>query len=319
MWNHAKLSLGKATLVLLALILGGASLLTPYTAAPAAASVAIATDAGPVLALSHSITDEPLVGGVVTYAIKVTNKGVTPVADKGYNVTISDTLPSGLTYVTANPAPTFVQANSDGTTNLFWDNMVDLEVTEAFELSVTASLSGAVLVGTQFTNRVLAKFNTVPDNSGRWVQATSNLQAQPQPIDMELAVRPSTAEEQATGAGEMTGAPGRGAGADWPYTYEATIRNNAVNSTTNVIAQVILPPGVAYLGNPAFSSNPNNASTAPSLSLAGDGRLTLAWNLGNFTTAQMARRYGFLLPLPYPTASAPAPKGRRRPARSPGR
>ena len=301
MQNHAKPSLGKATLVLLVLVLAGAGLLTPYSAAPVAAGVATTIGAGPVLALSHRIADEPLVGGAVSYAIKVTNNGVTPVTDKGYNLTISDTLPSGLTYVTANPAPTFVQANSDGTTNLFWDNVVDLEVTEAFELSVTASLSGAVLAGTQFTNKVLAKFNTAPDNSGNWMQAASTLQAQPQPIDMELAVRPSTTGEQATGAGELNGAPGRGAGADWPYTYEATIRNNAVNSTTNVIAQVILPPGVAYLGNPTFSSNPNNASTTPSLSLAGDGKLTLAWSLGNFTTAQYGTpvRISFAAALPY--------------------
>ena len=52
---------------------------------------------GPVLKLNQVVSQEPLVGGQVAYTVKIANIGAQPVTDKGYNLTISDTLPAGLT------------------------------------------------------------------------------------------------------------------------------------------------------------------------------------------------------------------------------
>lgn len=63
-------------------------------------SPAWAASAGtPVLTLAHGISQEPLLGGQVTYSIRFGNNGATPVTDKGYDLTVTDTLPVGLSFV----------------------------------------------------------------------------------------------------------------------------------------------------------------------------------------------------------------------------
>ena len=103
-------------------------------AAPAALVAPIAQSApqaqtvgnGLAVTLHQSVSQEPLLGGSIGYTLAVSNTGVTPVVDRGYNLTISDTLPSGLTYVSATPAPTLVSPQANGTTLLMWDNIADL-------------------------------------------------------------------------------------------------------------------------------------------------------------------------------------------------
>jgi len=251
------------------------------------ASAAIGPIGGtPVLSVTQRVSQEPLLAGQVIYVVKVANTGAQPVTDKGYNLTISNTLPAGLTYQTANPTPTAVTVQIDGTTQLMWDNIADLEVNEEFEVSITAALKPTLIVSDRFINNVTGLVNTAPDNSGAWVQATSQLAAQPQAIDIEMNALQSTADEQATGAGEYPAIPGRQAGPDWPYQYRITVRNNNVGPSQNVLAKVSLPAGVAYLGNVAFSTNPNSASTTPVLTLRPDGALILTWALGTLTVAQ---------------------------------
>ena len=156
----------------------------------------------PVLEMAQTVSQEPLLGGQVAFVLKVTNKGAIPVQDKGYNLTITDTLPVGLTYVGADVTPTSVAVQTDGTTLLTWENVVDLEVTESFQVVVMAALKSSLTPSDSFVNRAGARMNAAPDNSLAWVQAYSQLSGKPQPIDIDLDVLQSTAEEQATGAGE---------------------------------------------------------------------------------------------------------------------
>ncbi len=235
------------------------------------------------LTLTHGVGDqEPLLGGTVSFDITLGNTGSDPVTDKGYNVTISSTLPVSVTYVSATISPTYIEEQADGSTLLFWDNIADLEVNEELGLSITGSLSPDITIADTITNTVLASFNNAPDNSLAWQEVTSQVLALPQAIDIETVAIQSTADEQATGAGEYDGS------ADWPYQYKATIKNNNVGSTEDVVATVILPAGVAYLGDVSISPNPNNSSTTPDISLNEDGSLTLEWDLGTLTTAQYA-------------------------------
>ncbi|HAJ37604.1 MAG TPA: hypothetical protein DCL15_18200, partial [Chloroflexi bacterium] len=172
--------------------------------------------------------------------------------DRGYNLTITDTLPVGLTYVSADPAPTNVARQADGATALSWDNIADLEANESLSVNIVATLASTVTVASDLINRAGARVNTMPDNSGAWVTAFSELSTRPQAIDIEASIIQSTADEQATGAGEYARAPGRTAGADWPFQVRVSVRNNNVGATSNVVARVTLPPGLAYLGEVAF-------------------------------------------------------------------
>lgn len=234
----------------------------------------------PSLTITQTITEEPLLGGQVRYQLNFANQGTTPITDKGYNLTITDTLPIGVAYLSADPAPMIIKPQSDGTTQLVWDNIADLEVNETLKIELVGLLNPSLIPPTSFANQVNAAFNRVPDNSGSYVTATNTVISPLQTIDIEAKARQSTADEQATGAGEYDGS------ADWPYQYQVTVKNNNVGSTKNVQAFVTLPPGVAYKGNPAISPNPNNIALNPTLALQEDGSLQLSWSLGDLTTAQ---------------------------------
>ena len=234
----------------------------------------------PLLSVSQGVTTEPLLGGEITYDITVANTADTPVADRGYNLTVTDTLGIGVNYLAASPSPTFVENQADGSTLLIWDNIADLEASEELKLSVTASLSPTLTLANQFSNQVEAAFNDAPDNSGVWIVDSSLSIHSPQAIDIEMVANQSTADEQATGAGEYD------SNADWPYSYTVTVKNNDVANTDGVVATITLPPGVAYLGNPQINPNPNSSPITPTLTLESDGSLTMAWALGTFTTAE---------------------------------
>ena len=108
-------------------------------------STLAATNAG-VLTMSHSVgDDEPLLGGTISFDITLGNNGSNPVTDKGYNVTISNTLPVSVTYTGATIAPTFVEEQDDGTILLVWDNIADIEVNEELGLTIYGSLDPCLL------------------------------------------------------------------------------------------------------------------------------------------------------------------------------
>lgn len=254
-----------------------------------AAQQPLASASRPTLAIAQTVSQEPLIGGTVEYKIDITNTGGTPVADRGYNLTISDTLPSGLTYMAATPAPTLVAPQPNGTTLIFWDNVADLEAGEALAVQLSATLGTSLTVATPFVNTAAAQVNAAPDNSGSWQKITSQLTARPQAIDIDVIALQSSAAEQASGAGEYGArAPGARPGADWPYQYRVTIRNNNVGASANAVASITLPPGVAYGGNVTISPNPNAIAVSPALVLQSDGSVTLRWNLGALATARYA-------------------------------
>ena len=258
--------------------------LLPTHAAHAAQPVANAV--GPAITIDQTITEEPLLGGRVAYAIQIHNPAPTPVADRGYNLTLADTLPAGLRFVSAEPPPSLVAVQPDGSTRVAWDNLADLEADETLALALTAELDTSLGLGVPFTNAVEAALNTLPDNSGGWISATHALVARPQALDLEATVEQSTSGHQVSGAGELADAPGARVGADWPYHYRLSVRNNRGSGTSAVSVTATLPPGVAYLGSPSISPNPTGASLSPVLTLQSDGALVLRWPLGALTTGQ---------------------------------
>ncbi|MFK7803363.1 MAG: LruC domain-containing protein [Anaerolineae bacterium] len=271
-FNKNYKSLSRLLIALFAILALGSGIATVW-AAPNAA----------VLTLSQKVGDsEPLLGGTISYDIVLGNSGTDPVTDKGYNVTISNTLPVSITFVSATINPTQIKTNDTGSTVLIWDNIADLEVNEQLELSIIGSIDPAISLSDSLTNTVVARMNEAPDNSLSWQKEVDSNVAALQALEIEAKAIQSTADEQATGAGEYDGS------ADWPYKYQATVQNNNVASTEDVVATIKLPAGVAYMGGATISPNPNGSSATPVLALNDDGSLTLEWSLGTLTTAQYA-------------------------------
>jgi len=230
--------------------------------------------------------DEPLVGGQISYNINVENQGSVYDDDRGFNLTISDTLPAGLVFASSSLAPSVVTENPDGSTTLQWINIKNLEAAEDFQLTIRADIEPTIAVGVLFTNTVYAEVNTAPDNSGTWITDTASAPATAQAIDIEKTAIQSTGVSQATGAGEYDDQPGegRGPGPDWPYEYRITVQNNNITGTTNVVVTDTLPPGAAYLGDAFLDGSP----VVPTLDLLGDGSLNLIFDMGDLTTAHYA-------------------------------
>lgn len=237
--------------------------------------------------LAQTVSREPLLGGTIAYRIRVSNKRSTGDVNgynRVYNLNITDTLPAGLTYSSADLQPNSIMPMADGSTVIVWKNIVDLERAEYYDVSLTAKMGVTQTIGVPFTNTVDAQVNNAPDNSADYIDLQNQLQTQPQALDMQMSAVQSTATRQATGAGEYPSKPGRVAGADWAYQYAISVKNNRISDTTNVAAAVLLPAGVAYLGNPRISNNVINATAVPSLTLQNDGSLQLSWNLGTLTS-----------------------------------
>jgi uncharacterized repeat protein (TIGR01451 family) len=250
------------------------------------APAAYAAGGAPALAVSQAVDLEPLLAGEIGYRVTITNTATRTGLDRGHNVTLVDTLPSGMSYVAADPTPTLIEPLSDGTTRVTWGNLTDLEARESIALSLTGRLSASLPFGTTLINRLDAQANTMPDNSGAWVQASGQISASPQAIDIEGRALPSSGVHQVSGAGEYPAAPGRQSGADWAYRYRLEVRNNNLSASDSVVAVAILPPGAAYLGAPTIAPNPNASAADPTLTLRPDGSLELRWSLGRLTTAQ---------------------------------
>ena len=232
-----------------------------------------------VLTMNHSVGEvEPVLGGTVSFDITLGNTGLDPVSDKGYNVTISNTLPISVTFTEASISPTHIEEQSNGRTVLIWDNISDLEVNEELGLTVYGSLDPRITQSDVLTNTAYAKFNNAPDNSLAWQEVSSEVYVSPQAIDIEAKAIQSTADQQATGAGEYDGNP------DWIYQYEVTVKNNNVGETEWVEPSIVLPPGVAYMGNVTIEPNPNDIEEDPRITLNEDGSLMLEWNLETLGT-----------------------------------
>lgn len=264
------------------------------------------------LQVTKSVADEPLIGGEINFTINVQNSANTgdPLEDdKAYNITITDTLPAGIAYSNASPAPNSVTVNPDGTTTLVWVNLTDLEQQEATSISVSGVLSSSLSVGSVVANTADASGREFPDNSGATFSASGSVTATLQAIDIEKELLQSTGVNQATGAsGWESTAPGDGGGPEWPYQYKLTVQNNNVGDTTNVVVTDTLPPGVAYLGPTTITPNPNGSTVTPTMTVLGDGSLQLVWNLGTITTDEHDAPIEILfnVAIPYQERVAPA-------------
>ncbi|MBN1680128.1 MAG: DUF11 domain-containing protein [Anaerolineae bacterium] len=207
------------------------------------------------LSASAGVTDEPLVGGDMTFSFDVTNTGTIYDDDRLFNLSLVVTLPAGVifappTYGSSSIAPTLIEVQPDGTTRVEFINIKNLEAQESYGITINVDIDPVVPINTLLEATGEWTANTLPDNSGddRTDDATAG--ADTQAIDIEKSINDAGYVEQPNGAGEYdgTGTVNNNGIPDWAYSYTLSVENNTVNPTDDIIVTDIIAPGIAYLG-----------------------------------------------------------------------
>lgn len=235
-----------------------------------------ATIADPVLTVSTSVS-RALLGGTATVDVTVTNNGDV----KGYNLSVETTISSSLpdpqgtvTIGTTSVAPTAQSLDPlTGDTFLQFFDVVDLAPTESYTLTfeVDIDTSSGWEVGQLILADASASVNTIPDNSGSWIQGTDSGSGQVIPIDLV-----SKTANQSTGVQQDLGTETR------PYTYTIEVQNNYTNPSESVVVTDTLPDGVEFLG---MSSGPA-LDAGFGVAALDTGETPLQWTLGSMAPGQ---------------------------------
>ena len=165
----------------------------------------------------------PAEGDTVTFQITVTNNG----AAQATNVSLTDTLPAGITYT----ADTTSQGSYDPTTGLFTIGTLDVGDTAIITLSGTVDVGEG---GNTITNVTTAATGDQPDPSivGDDLDETVNVEEQANLITVKtLASGNNTPNE-----GEVV-------------TFDITVTNDGPNTATNVSLTDLLPAGLTATVN----------------------------------------------------------------------
>ena len=133
---------------LLAAVLGSIPLAGPVAAGPADNFSLSKTD---------NVGGEALIGELVTYTLQATGDHAS--AAPLYNLSFRDVLQSGVSFVSADPAPTevLVDVPAAGQTTVIWSNVSDLQDGVTESVSYTITHDGSLDVGDSITNSAGAR------------------------------------------------------------------------------------------------------------------------------------------------------------------
>ncbi|MCI4463267.1 MAG: DUF11 domain-containing protein, partial [Caldisericum sp.] len=170
----------------------------------------------PQLVLCKSDSQDPVKpGNQFTYTIRYANNSTMNVT----NVVIADTLPSGITYISANPTPTSVNGQI-----ITW-NIGNLPAGSSGNITLTVQVDQSVPNGTKVTNTVIATSNETPQ-----AQATEDTLIGTLPnltISKSDSVDPVQAGSQ--------------------FTYTIRYQNTGGQDATNVVITDTLPNGLTFI------------------------------------------------------------------------
>jgi uncharacterized repeat protein (TIGR01451 family) len=160
------------------------------------------------LSVSKTSSGNPLLGGQISYEITVVNPSANP---KLYNLTITDTLPNGLQFVSSSIPPTTNTYNAEtGETDLRWVNIADLAPGESYSLSFIAQVKTSYADGSPvkpsdtLTNTSSANVNSDPFGTGTVIAGNLATEVvRVTAISMSKGANQSTAVHQATGTGRL--------------------------------------------------------------------------------------------------------------------
>lgn len=234
----------------------------------------------PNISLSKSMPGEALAGDP---AIPVTLTATNPTGTDGFNLTYTDVLPAGATFVASDPAPTQILANtpSAGRTTLVWRNVADLQAGVTHTLSYTIS-AGTLPVGTTITNRasafvnsdprIVPTYNTGTDTVDNWTGRHLNVSASTDLVPFIL-----TKTEPGTEAELLRGLH------DHQTVYTLEIQNNYLQPTNTFSIRDWIPAGMEYLGCGGDDNSTPGAEEYP-----GSGRINEPGNAPTLTNPCIA-------------------------------
>lgn len=242
--------------------------LTRIAAATALASgfvagFAVTASAAPAITLSDSGSSSVLYGTPGTITLTTSNPSGQPV---GYNLSLKDVLPAGITYVTGSAGaagdPQIVSDEpATGQTTLIWSNLADLTPTSSFSVSFQVDHNTTTYQpGATYTDQASAYVNTNPrlvpifDATGTAANFTgSAANSQLHTVTAVLITKSEPSPE-----GELM----RGVH-DHQTPYTITVQNNPIDPTSNVVVDDYLSADLEYLGcgtidntTDAFGTNP---------------------------------------------------------------
>ena len=223
------------------------------------ATPVLALGAGtPPITLSERAPASVVFGGTADVTLTAAN----PAGPYGYNLSFTDVLPAGVSYVpgSATPAPTVIANRpSAGKTTLVWANLADLSANASyalhFRLAHTTTDPSLIQVGSVYTDQATAYVNTDPRQAPQF--------------DANGAIVGGSATGSATASAPTTIAPfsitGTGGGKqlrgvhDHQFVQTLTITNNVAHPTDNAVVDNYLPAGLEFLG----CANVDNTTDAP--------------------------------------------------------
>jgi fimbrial isopeptide formation D2 family protein/uncharacterized repeat protein (TIGR01451 family) len=236
----------------------------------------------PVLDVSESIAQKPLLGGKAEYTITIKNTGTT----KGYNLSASAVFSSSrpdpegrVTFSSAGdskgdlPAGDTSTSSSTGDTTINFFNFKDLAPGETYSFNLEVDLSGDSTwqVGNEVINNLSFEVNTAPDGSGTTITGNASNTSDVLPISLV-----SKNKNQSTGVEQATGTLTR------TYTYTIKVQNNYVNNTDSVVVTDTIPDGLEFLG---VVSGPSPDGGFPTRD-TNTGITNLQWSLGTMAPGQ---------------------------------
>jgi uncharacterized repeat protein (TIGR01451 family) len=202
--------------------------------------------------LSITKTDSPdpvQVGQNLTYTITVTNNG----PNSATGVTVTDTLPAGVTFVSATPSQGSCSGTSTVTCNLgTLGNGVSANVTIIVTPTVTGTISNTASVTSGVTD---------PNTGNNSSTASTTVNPVP-PTNADLSITKTDSPDPVPNVGEN-------------LTYTITVTNNGPATATGVVMTDTLPSTVSWI-----SSTPTQGSCS--------GTTTVTCNLGTLSNGASA-------------------------------
>lgn len=206
--------------------------------------------AAPTLSLTKSAPAEVLYGAEIPVTLTVRNTAATAAGNDGYNLTLTDLLPPGVSYVpgSSNPAPRPF-ARPGGFTMLVWENVSDSLAGTVVDVGYRVAVDPAVIAINSVVSSPAEAFvdtnpNNVPDIdpvtgaiTGDFTQSAGPASASTQLIPFEIVKdEPSEEDELLRGVH------------DHQTVYTLTVNNNFVNPSTGFSIVDHLPAGLEFLG-----------------------------------------------------------------------
>jgi len=195
----------------------------------------------------------PEEGDTITYTITVTNL----TTQSATNVTVSDVLPAGVTYVAASASN--AGAYTAGTRTLDWSIGT---VAQGSPVSLTYDVTidtGSATLGVLSNNASISGLDQTDSNA-----TNNNTQADIDPVGLDIqvlkAVSDTTPEEGET------------------VVYTITVNNLSSQDATNVVIGDIVPAGVTYVGGTITGGDSNNEA-------APDSSPGLTWTINTLSGA----------------------------------